>query len=124
LVEIAGRKVKVFLFVATLGYSRRLHVRAFRHERQESWFDGIESSFLALGGVPEEVLFDNPRALVTEHDAETRTVVLMRSFWPSPGIGAFGPVPARRIGHAPRARRSPTPCKQACMGTPRRASAM
>jgi transposase len=31
----------MFLFVATLGYSRRLHVRAFRHERQacvaESW---------------------------------------------------------------------------------------
>ena len=75
LVEIAGRKVKVFFFVATLGYSRRLHVRAFRHERQESWFDGMESSFLVFGGVPEEVLFDNPRALVTEHDAETRTVV-------------------------------------------------
>lgn len=75
LVEIAGRKIKVFLFVATLGYSRRLHVRAFRHERQESWFDGMESSFLAFGGVPEEVLFDNPRALVTEHDAENRTVV-------------------------------------------------
>ena len=38
LVEIAGTKTKAFLFVATLGYSRRLHVRAFRHERQESWF--------------------------------------------------------------------------------------
>jgi transposase len=75
LVEICGRKIKVFLFVATLGFSRRLHVRAFRHERQESWFDGMESSFLAFGGVPEEVLFDNPRALVTEHDAENRTVV-------------------------------------------------
>jgi hypothetical protein len=75
LVEIAGRKVKVFLFVATLGYSRRLHVRAFHHERQESWFDGMESSFLAFGGVPEEVLLDNARALVIEHDAESRTVV-------------------------------------------------
>ena len=75
LVEIAGRKVKVFLFVATLGFSRRLHVRAFRHERQESWFDGMESAFLAFGGVPEEVLLDNARALVTEHDAENRTVV-------------------------------------------------
>jgi transposase len=75
LVEIGGRKVKVFLFVATLGYSRRAHVRAFRHERQESWFDGLESAFLAFGGVPEEVLFDNARALVTDHDAETRTVV-------------------------------------------------
>ena len=75
LVEIGGRKVKVFLFVATLGYSRRVHVRAFRHERQESWFDGLESAFLAFGGVPEEVLFDNARALVADHDAETRTVV-------------------------------------------------
>jgi transposase len=64
LVEIGGSKVKVFLFVATLGYSRLLHVRAFRHERQESWFDGLESAFLTLGGVPEEVLLDNARALI------------------------------------------------------------
>jgi transposase len=75
LVEIGERKVKAFLFVATLGYSRLLHVRAFRHERQEAWFDGLESAFLAFGGVPEEVLLDNARALVSEHDAETRTVV-------------------------------------------------
>lgn len=75
LVEIGGRKVKAFLFVATLGYSRRIHVRAFRHERQESWFDGLESAFLAFGGVPEEVLLDNARALVADHDAATRTVI-------------------------------------------------
>jgi transposase len=61
LVGIGGRKVKVFLFVATLGYSRRLHVRAFRHERQESWFDGLESAFLSIGGVPEEVLLRRRR---------------------------------------------------------------
>jgi transposase len=74
LVEIGGSKVKVFLFVATLGYSRRLHVRAFRNERQESWFAGLESAFASFGGVTEEVLFDNPRALVVEHDAATRSV--------------------------------------------------
>ena len=34
-VEIGGLATKVFLFVATLGYSRRLHVRSYRHERQE-----------------------------------------------------------------------------------------
>lgn len=34
LVAIGGAKVKAYLFVATLGYSRRLHVRAFRNERQ------------------------------------------------------------------------------------------
>ena len=54
LVEIAGGKIKVFLFVATLGYSRRLHVRAFRNERQESWFAGLESAFAEFGGVTEE----------------------------------------------------------------------
>jgi hypothetical protein len=74
LVEIGGAKVKVFLFVATLGYSRRLHVRAFRHERQESWFEGLESAFRTFGGVPEDVLFDNARALVVRHDVETREV--------------------------------------------------
>jgi len=74
LVEIGGEKVKAFVFVATLGYSRRCHVRAFRHERQESWFSGLESAFLAFGGVPEEVLIDNPRALVERHDAASRQV--------------------------------------------------
>jgi transposase len=75
LVEIGGAKVKAFLFVATLGYSRRLHVRAFRNERQENWFAGLESTFAAFGGVTEEVLFDNARALVAEHDAATRKVL-------------------------------------------------
>ncbi|MCK1491936.1 transposase, partial [Bradyrhizobium sp. 180] len=57
LVEIGGSKVRAYLFVATLGYSRRHHVRAFRNERQESWFYGLESSFVKFGGVPDEVLF-------------------------------------------------------------------
>ena len=48
LVEIGGVKVKVYLFVATLGYSRRGHVRAFRNERQENWFAGIESAIAPL----------------------------------------------------------------------------
>jgi transposase len=74
LVEIGGSRVKAFVFVATLGHSRRLHVQAFRHERQESWFTGLESAFFAFGGVPEEVLMDNPRALVVQHDAVSRQV--------------------------------------------------
>ena len=74
LVEIGGAKVKAFMFVATLGHSRRCHVRAFRHEQQASWFSGLESAFTTFGGVPEEVLMDNPRALVVRHDAVSRQV--------------------------------------------------
>ena len=74
LVDIAGVRVKAFLFVATLGYSRLRHVRAFRNERQSSWFDGLESAFAAFGGVPAEILFDNARALVIRHDSASRIV--------------------------------------------------
>jgi transposase len=75
-VEIAGVPAKVFLFVATLGYSRRLHVRAYGHEKQDSWFDGMESAFRAFGGVPREVLLDNAKALILHHDPASREVVL------------------------------------------------
>ena len=75
-VEIGGAPQRVSFFVATLGHSRRLHVRAFEHERQEHWFEGMESAFRAFGGVTEEVLLDNARALVVSHDAGTREVVL------------------------------------------------
>ena len=74
-VLIGGAPVRVHLFVATLGHSRRLHVRAFRGEAQENWFEGIEGAFGAFGGMPEEILFDNARALVDRHDAATREVV-------------------------------------------------
>ena len=79
-VTIAGVATKVFLFVATLGYSRRLHVRAFRDERQESWFEGLESTFQHFGGVTAEVLFDNDRGLVARHDIETREVEFNAKF--------------------------------------------
>jgi len=92
-VEIGGVQVRAYLFVATLGYSRRLHVRAFRHERQENWFEGQESAFRAFGGVTEEVLFDNARALVMEHHAATREVVF------NPKLKAF----AKHWGFRPRA---------------------
>src|SRR5579859_52716 len=92
-VMISGVSTKVFLFVATLGYSRRLHVRPFTNERQESWFAGIESAFRHFGGVPEEVLFDNDRGLVSHHDRSTREVEFNARF------RAF----ARHWGFRPRA---------------------
>lgn len=75
-VEIAGADVKVFFFVATLGYSRRLYVQAFGDEKQGSWFTGMEGAFQAFGGVPREVLLDNARALILHHNPSSREVVL------------------------------------------------
>jgi transposase len=69
-----GDRGKVYLFVATLGYSRRVYAQAFRHERQSAWLDGIEGAFRHFGGLPSELLLDNARALVKHHDAATREV--------------------------------------------------
>lgn len=79
-VAITGESERVFLFVATLGYSRRGFVTAFRHERQSAWLDGLERAFRHFGGVPEELLLDNARALVTHHDPRTREVVFNERF--------------------------------------------
>jgi transposase len=79
-VTIAGETIRVFLFVATLGYSRRNFVAAFRHERQGAWLDGLERAFRHFGGVPEEVLLDNAKSLVTYHDPRTREVVFNDRF--------------------------------------------
>jgi len=49
-VAIAGVTVPVFLFVATLGYSRLLYVQPFRHERQSAWLTGLEAAFRQFGG--------------------------------------------------------------------------
>jgi len=73
-VSIGGEMIRVYLFVATLGYSRRCFVQGFRHERQSAWLDGIEAAFRHFGGVAQEVLLDNARALVDHHDAATREV--------------------------------------------------
>lgn len=62
------------MFVATFGYSRRMHIRASQRQRQTDWFEGMEGAFLRFGGVPSEVLIDNAKALVEHHDSVTRGV--------------------------------------------------
>ncbi|WP_041249285.1 IS21 family transposase [Gluconacetobacter diazotrophicus] len=90
---IGGEAVRVYLFVATLGYSRRLHIRASLRQGQADWFAGMEGAFVRFGGVPAEILLDNAKALVEHHDAATREVRF------NPRLHAF----ARYWGFSPRA---------------------
>jgi len=73
-VWVGDEAVRLHLFVATLGYSRRCYVAVFLHERQSAWLQGLEGAFRHFGGVPHEVLLDNAKALVDEHNAKTREV--------------------------------------------------
>ena len=56
-------------FVATLGYSRATYVLFSEREDSEAWLTGLREAFAYFGGVPEEALFDNAGAIITERDA-------------------------------------------------------
>jgi len=43
--QIAGVRVRIFLLVAVLSYSRRLFVKAFLNERGDDWREGIAAAF-------------------------------------------------------------------------------
>lgn len=60
----AGAPVKVYVSCLILGYSRYRHYEASLDITQASIFEAIEAGFTAFGGIPREVLFDNPKALV------------------------------------------------------------
>ena len=82
-VTIGGTAITVFLLVAVLSYSRRTFVKAFLHERQDDWREGIAAAFQHFGGVVLTVLGDNARALVRGRDRATGTVTF------HPGYVAF-----------------------------------
>jgi transposase len=70
-VMIAGQVMRVMLFVAVLGYSRRCFVRAFRSQRHDDWREGLAAAFQHFGGVTQTVLVDNAKALILEHVDDT-----------------------------------------------------
>lgn len=62
--EIGGVPQKRYVFVATLGYSRRTFAMVFGSMRQRDWIAGMEGAFRHFGGVPQEILSDNAKPLV------------------------------------------------------------
>ena len=112
-----GEPVRVFLFVATLGYSRRGFTSALRHgpERMVCRHRG---GLCAFRRAVRTLLIDNAKALVDTHDAQTRQVRLNSRFeafcrhWDVPGR-ACAPFRARTKGKTENgwvtSRRTPSP---------------
>ncbi len=57
---------RLSVFVATLGWSRAAYVEFVTDERVETLIEAHENAFLAFGGTPREVLYDNMRTVVLE----------------------------------------------------------
>ena len=79
-VLVSGREVRVYFFVAVLGYSRRIYVRAFLRERHDDWREGLAGAFRHFGGVTQTVLVDNARALILGHDTASGAVHVHPAF--------------------------------------------
>jgi transposase len=62
-------RAPLLAFVATLGYSRASWVRFTVREDAVTFARCVAESFEYFGGVPQHVLFDNPRTIVIERDA-------------------------------------------------------
>ena len=64
---VAGVEERVFFTVSTLGFSRRFHFWATPIADAEHTYEGLVCAFEHFGGVTEEVLIDNQKALVIAH---------------------------------------------------------
>lgn len=79
-ISIAGVRTKVHLFVAVLGYSRRIYVRASLSQRQDDWREGLAGAFRTFGGVTQRILIDRAGALVVGEDRESGTARVHPAF--------------------------------------------
>jgi transposase len=59
---------RLSVFVAMLGWSRAAYVEFATDVRLETLLACHEHAFLAFGGVPHEVLYDNRRTVVLERN--------------------------------------------------------
>lgn len=56
---------KRFALVVVLGHSRNMWFRFFKRQDMRSLYRGIEEAFHFFGGVPDELLFDQMKAVIT-----------------------------------------------------------
>ena len=69
-VKVSGTKLKVF--IATLSWSRMAYVEFCDDEQVETLIACHSHAFLAFGGVPKEVLYDNMKTVVVERNTYGR----------------------------------------------------
>jgi transposase len=72
--EVGGKADKLKVFIATLGWSRMTYVEFCDDEKVETLVRCHENAFLAFGGVPLEVLYDNMKTVVIERNTYGRGV--------------------------------------------------
>lgn len=90
-VEIGGRLCEVAVFGFVLGYSRKKRYSAALSKDQGAVFEGFEDCLAKMGGVPKEILIDNPKCFVIsakksafQWNARFLCLAAHYGFWPVP----------------------------------------
>lgn len=78
---LGRRRIKIHLFVMTLGYSRRMFARGAPNERLPNFLQCHQEAFEHFGGLPHEILYDNTRTVVISRDFEGRHIQWNSTFW-------------------------------------------
>jgi transposase len=63
-----GQTRQVPIFVSAMGASQRIFAKPYGSQTGQCWLAGLEDAFVFYGGVPQVVVPDNPKALVTSPD--------------------------------------------------------
>lgn len=78
-IEQGGQTRKLYVFVFVLGYSRRMYARFTTSLKRPALLACLKEAFERLG-VPRELLVDNMKQAVDQHDVATGTVRWNRGF--------------------------------------------
>lgn len=87
--------LKVHLFIMRLGYSRRMYAVATRDEKLPAFLRSHEEAFSLFGGVPHEILYDNPKTVILARDFEGSRFEWNPVFWDFSRYYGFRPRPHR-----------------------------
>jgi transposase len=109
--------------LVVLGYSRLLWCRFYPRQDMATLIDGLEDAFLYFGGVPQELLFDQMKAVITRDlRSSTRPERRMYSVWSTrPSSSTGWPASNRTTSHVPTIRRTCSGSRSRNIGSSRRA---
>ena len=95
LISRNGEIFNVNIFLYVLGYSRMKYIQLTVDRTQETLFDCLNHAFEQLGGIPEEIWFDNMKTVVDHSKSQFGKAVFNESFRQYAKDAGFQPIACR-----------------------------
>jgi Transposase and inactivated derivatives len=95
LISRNGEIFNVNIFLYVLGYSRMEYIQLTVDRTQETLFDCLNHAFEHLGGIPEEIWFDNMKTVVDHSKSQFGKAVFNESFRQYAKDAGFQPIACR-----------------------------